>query len=214
MRDDFAVIIVSHGRADNVATLRTLAKCGYTGKYYIVVDDEDSDLPNYQRIYGEDKIIVFNKESVRHKFDMLDNFEGTNVVVFARNTLHDIARSLGLKYFLELDDDYRIFQHRWEKDKSLKGTDIKDFDKIVDIYIEFLETSGAKTVAFVQGGDMLGGVDRTIWRTRCIRKAMNCFFCSVDRPFTFDGRLNEDANSYIRYGNIGDLYLSCVDVRS
>ena len=41
MRNDFAVFILSHGRANNLITLKTLDKIGYTGKTYIIIDNED-----------------------------------------------------------------------------------------------------------------------------------------------------------------------------
>ena len=41
MRDDFCVFVLTHGRADNVITARTLKRHGYTGKTFFVVDDQD-----------------------------------------------------------------------------------------------------------------------------------------------------------------------------
>ena len=41
MRDDFAIFIMSYKRPNNIATLRTLNKANYTGKYYIIVGDDD-----------------------------------------------------------------------------------------------------------------------------------------------------------------------------
>lgn len=212
MRNDFAILILSHGRPSNIKTIHSLEKAGYTGKYYIIVDDEDATLSEYKRIFGEDKVVVFSKDYAATKFDIMDNFEGRGVPTFARNVLHEIGAKLGLTYFLELEDDYTGFYHRYQDGNHLRAKQVKNFDKVVDIFLDFLDTSGAKTVAFVQGGDLLGGWDRTIWKTRCIRKAMNCFFCRVDRPFICDGRFNDDVNSYVKYGNIGDLYLSCVDI--
>ena len=40
-RDSFCVFILSHGRPDNVITLNTLRREGYTGPWYIVIDNED-----------------------------------------------------------------------------------------------------------------------------------------------------------------------------
>lgn len=37
---------------------------------------------------------------------------------------------------------------------------------------------------------------------------MNSFICSVDRPFTFIGRINEDVNTYTRKGSTGDLFFT------
>ena len=37
---------------------------------------------------------------------------------------------------------------------------------------------------------------------------MNSFFCSTDRPFKFVGRINEDVNTYVQNGTIGDLFFT------
>lgn len=49
MRDDFCVFILTHGRANNVITMDTLKKCGYTGKCYIVIDNEDDQEAEYKK---------------------------------------------------------------------------------------------------------------------------------------------------------------------
>ena len=41
---------------------------------------------------------------------------------------------------------------------------------------------------------------------------MNSFICSVDRPFKFFGRLNEDVNTYVTLGNRGKLFLTMPQV--
>ena len=41
MRNDFAVLILSHGRPNNIKTIKALENANYTGKYYIVIDNED-----------------------------------------------------------------------------------------------------------------------------------------------------------------------------
>ena len=37
--NNFAVFILTHGRADNVKTHDSLKRCGYTGKIYILIDN-------------------------------------------------------------------------------------------------------------------------------------------------------------------------------
>ena len=95
-----AVFILSHGRPDNVITYQTLRKQGYTGKIYIIVDDEDKTLKDYKNNFG-DEVIVFSKKDYENKFDIMDNFSGNKVIVYARNACYDIARNLGLDYFFE-----------------------------------------------------------------------------------------------------------------
>ena len=48
MRNDFAIFIMSYKRPNNIATLRTLNKANYTGKYYIIVGDDDPCLSEYK----------------------------------------------------------------------------------------------------------------------------------------------------------------------
>ena len=138
-------------------------------------------------------------------FDIGDNLKDRRVVIYARNKCHDIARELGLEYFLELDDDYSSFMFRKVKDDKLIGIECKQLDKLFEKMVEFLETSGAITVAFAQGGDYIGGVQGSFLDKGLSRKAMNAFFCKTDRPFRFYGRINEDTTMYTVLGQKGKL---------
>lgn len=211
MRDDFAVFILTHGRAEKVITYNTLRKCGYTGKIYLVIDDMDSQEDLYREKY--ENIIQFNKMLEAEKSDVMDNDDDMRIVLYARNCCHEKAKELGLTYFLELDDDYSTFLYRyvgWDpeaKKVKLLSKNITDFDAVVDEMLEFLELSGAKTVAFAQGGDYIGGATSAN-KKLLMRKAMNSFFCKTDRPFKFLGRINEDVNAYTLHGSRGDLFFT------
>ncbi|BEA58584.1 hypothetical protein VEE10_18460 [Escherichia coli] len=58
MRDDFCAFILTHGRPDKVLTYRKLRRAGYTGKIFIVVDDEDKTRNQYMAEFGE-QVLVF-----------------------------------------------------------------------------------------------------------------------------------------------------------
>lgn len=60
MRSDFAVFILTHGRPENIVTMKSLERGGYTGKLYIVIDNEDDTADRYRELYG-DKVIQFDK---------------------------------------------------------------------------------------------------------------------------------------------------------
>ena len=96
MREDFAVFILSHGRPDKVFTIKTLKRIGYTGKWYLVLDDEDSTRQEYINTFGEDHILLFNKDIVERTFDTMDNLDNKKVVVYARNVCFDFAKKLNL----------------------------------------------------------------------------------------------------------------------
>lgn len=210
--DEFAIFILSNGRPDRVYTVNTILSQGYTGKYYIILDNEDSTKDAYINKFGIEHILVFDKKKVASSFDIMDNFNNNKVVVYARNVCFDLARQLNLKYFLELEDDYKLFEIRSEEDNKLLTYKIKNLDAMCLTMLEFLEDSNALTVAFAQGGDLIGGLNGSAWRTKIKRKAMNSFFCKVDNEFTFIGRMNDDVNTYTTLGSIGKLFLTICNV--
>lgn len=208
MRKDFAVFILSHGRADRVNTIQALNKGGYSGKIYIILDNIDEQVEEYKKRYGADRIIIFDKEKAAIDCDTMDNWGKRNIVLFARNSCHRIAKDLGLTYFLELDDDYSSFDFRFADKNKLAAKKITDLDRLFDDMIQFLDDSGSLTVALSQGGDYMGGVNGKYYWKMLSRKAMNAFFCRTDRPFKFLGTINEDTNMYITYGSRGHKIFS------
>lgn len=213
VRDDFAVFILTHNRPNNVITLTTLLKSGYTGKYYLVIDNEDSSADKYYENFGKDKVLMFDKLKKSQEFDTIDvPYAKRNAVVYARNVCFDLAKELGLTYFLELDDDYYEFSQRYNKNNTLSNRYIQDFDSCVELTLDFLDTSGALSVAWAQNGDFIGGLGGSLFNARVSRKCMNSFFCRVDRPFTFIGRINEDVNTYVSNASKGNLMLTVADL--
>ena len=213
MRDDFAMLIISHGRADDVATVPALEAAGYTGKWYIIVDDEDDQYEKYIENYGESHIIQFCKvDAMRNTRDAMDNFEVHGVPVYARNMLHSIAKDLGLTYFMEIEDDMVDFRYRYEDGDALRSVKLTKLDAIVDVFLEFLDVSGAITVAFSEAGDLLGGKERIFWKSQLNRKAMMCYFMRTDRPFQFTGTFNDDVNMYVQLGKVGNLIFTVAPI--
>lgn len=213
VRDNFAIFILSHGRADNMKTVDTLRKCNYTGKWYIVLDNEDKTYNRYAEKFGEDKLIVFDKLKISQEFDTCDvSYRDRKAIVYARNACFNIAQDLGLTYFLELDDDYTCFRQRWLKGNTFASTYVTQLDPIIEATLDFLDESGALTVAWAQTGDFLGGKTSRVYRERLTRKAMNSFFCRTDRRFDFIGRINEDVNTYTWRGTRGELMFTITDM--
>lgn len=218
MRDDFAAFILTHGRADNVITYNTLRKQGYTGKIILLIDNEDAQINDYKRKYG-DEVFVFDKQKAIDITDSGDNFKKRNSVVYARNYNFVVAKELGYKYFLQLDDDYSAFRYTFDNYRNYitRSILIKNLDNIIEYMLEFYIDSGAKTIAMSQGGDFIGGEGSKVASLeregKFSRKVMNSFFCSTDRPFKFAGRINEDVNAYTELGNKGDLFITVPRIR-
>ena len=211
---DFAVFILTYGRADNIKTYKTLKRFGYTGKTYFICSDDDKQLNKYKELH-KDKVVVFSKKDYKNKFDIGDNFDDERVVVYARNACFDLAKEIGVKYFLVLDDDYTDFSYRFNAELSYnKGRGyINKVDDIFEAILEYYKSIPAKTIALSQNGDWIGG-ENSGWakELKLKRKCMNSFFCSTERPFEFSGRINEDVNAYPRLGATGDLFFTIPNV--
>lgn len=213
MLEDFAVFILTHGRADNVITYKTLQRAGYTGRVYIIIDNEDKQADRYYQNFG-DKVIMFDKAAEAEKTDTGDNFTERNTVLFARNACFDIAERLGIEYFLVLDDDYPTFQYRYGDGLHyVTGCEIKNLDVIFSAMLDYYISIDAKSIAMAQGGDFIGGhagkYGNSLNRRR---KAMNTFFCSTSRRFDFISRMNDDVTTYISLGNVGNLFLTVSNI--
>lgn len=204
---DFTVFILTHGRPDNVITFKTLITSGYTGKIYFIVDNEDKTAEKYIKNFGSDKVKIFDKKLYADQVDEGNNFDERRTITMARNVCFDTARELGIKYFIELDDDYTAFHYRYIEGNKLLYKPVKELDFIFDCYLDFYKKTTFRSIALAQGGDFIGGAGNPIAINRpLMRKCMNSFICSTDRPFNFIGAMNEDVNTYTTLGSRGELF--------
>lgn len=212
----FACFILTHGRPDNCITYETLRRCGYTGKIYIIIDNEDKTADQYKQRYG-DEVIVFDKEAIGKTFDLCDTKTDRRATVFARNASFDIAKQLGLEYYIQLDDDYTSFYYKSISDTgritktghhALRATFIKQMDKVFDAMIELLNNTNACSIAMGQGGEFIGGSNAGLWKNGLRRKAMNSWLFKTDNPINFIGRMNDDVSTYVVHGSRGKLFFT------
>lgn len=199
--------ILSYKRAREVLTVDTLRRCGYTGRIHVVVDTTDPQIDEYKQFYKS--VVVFNKADYISRVDTMDNLFRTDVVVYARVAVYDIAKEMGLKEFIVLDDDYVRFNHRVTKNLSRivagKNSKIRDLDQKIAAMLEFYRTDERiKILSIGQGGDYF---DKQL-QLRSKRKAMNFFLCSTERPVKFLGTINEDVNMYVYEGLRGSIILT------
>jgi len=198
--DTFAVFILTHGRPDNVITAKTLAKCGYTGKLFFIVDNEDKTVDRYIENFGRDRVIVFRKKDAADACDEGNNFDERRTILMARNACFDIAKAIGVTHFLQLDDDYYYFGYRFETG----ARKITNLNAAFAIVLSYYKVANITSIAFGQGGDHIGGFSGI----KLKRKCMNSFFCSTERPFRFVGAMNEDVNTFTTLGSRGSLFLT------
>ena len=199
----FAVFILTHKRPNKVYTYKTLRKSGYTGKIFFIVDSLDPTQNEYFNLYGH-QVQVFDKNEIVKTFDIGDNFKSKSAIIYARNASFEIAKKLNLKYFIQLDDDYRAFEYRFNKNQEYEIKPIKNLDQVFKALLKFYINSNIDSIAMSQGGDFIGGsLSPNAQKIKLKRKCMNSFICGINRPFKFIGKFNEDVNTYTRSASIG-----------
>ena len=208
MRNDFAVFIITHGRAGNISTLKPLKDGKYSGKLYFLIDNQDEQEQRYKELYGDENVIVFDKQAAFEKCDTMELTGEKKAIVFARNAIFEVANGLGLRYFLMLEDDFTDFMYRFPDGDKLGYAPCRRLDDLFEAMIEFLNSSVALTIAFAQGGDFIGGVNSKNFYKGLLRKCMNSFFCDVKKPIKFRGTMNEDVTTYTTLGSRGDLFFT------
>ncbi len=217
MKNRLCVFIISHGRPDNVVTLKTLKRCGYLGPLFIVCDNEDKTVDRYRENFGVEKVLVFNKAEYAARVDNCDNFQNRRTTTHARNACFDFASSLGFDYFLVLDDDYTDFRFCFDRRGKFVRKKARSISEAFNAITKMLEVDQRiDSICILQTGDLIGGGSNG---SLCNghypfrkRKAMNSFMCKTDRRFWFFSRLNEDVNTYLALGSRGRLFFTIPDM--
>lgn len=208
MQTDLCIFIISHGRPENVLTIKTLASAGSVLPFFIVIDNEDKKSDLYFQKYGE-KVLQFDKKEYAKMVDNFDNSGNLRTTTHARNACFDFAEQLGFEYFIVLDDDYSSFKFRINADLNHPAS-CPNIRKRIDLVfyaaLKYFRSSNFLSICFSQGGDWFGG--ETNFNKKPKRKAMNSFFCSTSRRFRFISRLNEDVNTYMVLGHRGNVFLT------
>ena len=228
--EDYFILILSHKRAEFLKekTWAMLNKKNSTAKRIVLLSDDDPTIDEYRKIFGSDNVVIFNKEESERKFhiDLIDCYHKENDnkkgTVWARNTQYDVARKLGYRYFIVMDDDYTDVNVRkllYKKNGKpylplvtyLLGNDdgMSIFDRVCLNYFDILNSSPwLYIVSFAQTGDYPGGWHTTMVREEYRFKSMNVFFCDTEKEVRFYGRMNDDVSSYVLNGSRGQLSLT------
>ena len=155
------------------------------------------------------RVEVFDWDATIAKMDSAGwtrNYASTKKVVApARLAAYDIARKLGVRFFMELDDDWNGIQvpsfisdglpgrKRLYIKKDPEPFAAKYFKFIVERVFDMVAETGA-TIAFVQSGELLSA-DVSYYHFK--PKTMNTFILDTENPMPFGG-FNEDVNVYCR----------------
>lgn len=207
---DFAVFILSHGRADTISTYRALRDGGYTGRTYVVIDNEDDQEDLYRQKFGDD-IIQFDKRDYLEKTDLGDLDTDRRIGVFARNFIQDEAKRLGYKFHLQLDDDVHGFTYRFAQGKVLRALHCSHLDEVFSGMVEYMKETPITSLSFALSAYNMGGVDGSI-KEGMTRKTMTTFLMRADDLQYFHMRMNDDITTSLINGMRGKLYYSYLPI--
>ena len=206
-KEKFAMFILTHGRPHDVITMQALKDSNYTGKTYIIIDNEDKQGDEYRKVFGKEMVIEFDKAAIGKTFDIADTRTDRRATVYARNASFQIAKDLGLDYHMQLDDDYTAIFFRLVEENKLRKKDTTSLNQIMEAMIDFLEDTGATSFAMSQGGDHIGGIEGVVTRP-LLRKCMNTWLLRTEPPLEFVGRMNDDVNTYVVNGARGHMFFT------
>ena len=154
----FAIFILTHGRPHNQLTLETLRRLGYTGKIYLVVDDQDETFSEYMETYKD--VAWFNKDVFIGRTETGLSSPEPNFAVFARNAIENIALCNGYDAFMMLDDDITNIRVRVPDNGVLKSYSPKGcLDEIIDLCVEYVITKKVACMGLGFCNLYIGGVD-------------------------------------------------------
>lgn len=202
---NYAVFILSNNRAKTIRTQETLLKNGYSGKWFVVVDNLDKQKELYIKKFGESKVFVFDKEKEAESVDSMTNNGKLNSVVFARNAVYDLAESKGYKYFIVLDDDITRILVRYPDvyGNRLLSKEITNFDFLFNFLVNFAAKTKAYSISVGMEGDFIGGVGGNWMKHK--RRSFQFYVLDTENRMEFKGLANEDINASLLTGVKGGL---------
>lgn len=212
MRDDFAVMIVTHGRANDQRTIKALQKAKFSGKILLIIDDLDSQKDEYLEKYG-DICRVFDKEKWYKLSDTIDNFHNMKTPLYARNFCFELAKKEGFSYFLMLDDDIESFVYRGNKNDKMVRTQISNINFTIDELISYQKKANIDCIGFANDGGFIGGLNGKFSKLygRTVQQAM-LFYAGTKARFS--GTKNEDLHISVQNFDRTIIELYCIAVHS
>lgn len=210
MRDDFAIFICTHGRPYKQLTLDSLLRSGYTGKYYLLLDDTDETIQQYIDTYGLDHILVFDKNYFINSSEVGTNDPSFKCILYAKNACEYIAKNLNLSAFVIADDDIQNMRFRWpDSDKLRSMPIINTMDAVIESYVDFMLNCDVVGLSFGPTLVYFSGVKA--FTNECIQKfriPFNFVFRNCKYPVDWVSSYGEDIVTAVLMGKIGQVWLA------
>lgn len=204
-----AVFICTHGRPDAQHTLHLLRNSGYTGKIYLILDDEDKTFPLYHHNLDDaDDIYMFKKQEYIDKSDTGTNENQRKCILYAKNFCEDLAQQMNLDAFVIADDDILNFRYRYPEDGSLKSQKVTStMGDVIDAYYQamidcdMVATGFGFTQFYFSGSDSFSSDNIQKYRV-----PYNFVFRNAKHKVDWMSWFGEDIITAVYYGRIGQLW--------
>lgn len=184
------VYIISKGRPQ-CTTAKTLTKMDYPGEWFIVCGNNDETIPEYQKRWGKDRILIFDWYEEVKRSNLLDNFGVENMssgAVPVRNATMKIARDRGEIRHWQFDDDYSQFREtNKQMTKNVKCTG-KSFEHRLNLIATFAHQAKLTNIGFALGMESFPNKAKGFGS-----RVFNAHNMPTDEKFTYwKSRMNDD----------------------
>lgn len=206
MREDTAVFIITHKRAEKQLTLDVLKESGYSGEIYLVVDDKDEQLSEYKKRY-EDILLIFSKKDYAKNVDTHINNFSMSSALFARNACVDFAKKMGFDYYFVCDDDIKCIKFKDGHTGKLRTQVAKDIERVFSALVEYMENAPLQALGIISDNTYIGGVNSSV------KKGIRWSVCQValfktSQPMEFKSAIWEDVATLSRDIKLGKVEFS------
>lgn len=214
MTKKFAVFILTHGRPHNQLTVKTLQKLGYTGDLYLVVDDQDETFDEYVAEWGPKRVVVFHKDYFIRHTDTGLSTPVPKFAVFARNAIEHIAKYMGYKTFLMLDDDITKIRIRLPEVDSLKSFQFNgNFNSIIEKSVDYVLDCDIACMGLGFCNLYIGGVENFNKENPRQRLCAEAFIRNTTHPIKWRLNMVEDLITSIDAAWRGDVWFQFLPIQ-
>ena len=197
------IFIPSYHRADNLKTVNYYKRIGWhMDNIHVVIDSETDDIPDYE--YQAERtgfnLHIFNMQEARKRYDYVHRpSQSRRSAGQARNQFYDIAKSLGIDFFMIQDDDTQGYQNK-KLGKYLGMSSLDDVNAVFEGIKNFMLKRKIGVFGVSQTGDFFGGTNKKLLRN----KVMNTTF--VNTAYVYRGERgvqDDDTSQFVTIMNEG-----------
>ena len=210
-----AVFIISHNRPE-VYTYHALRLSGYRNDIYIIIDDKDPQLDEYQKRYKEN-ILIYSKDDYT-MIDMADLLPSLNSATTPKYAAFRFASEMKLDAMAIFDDDLKDFKYRYESGNKLSTkwfADTPKMQSVLDACFEFVASQQIPVcLSFYPAARMFPDTMR-----KFIRKCVNMFvttpsfgFKTIEKICPFRCRFFDDDIFCAKSNSVGALVFAIQNI--